>query len=77
MLTWAGVILAVLQTVNALMQYVNSDAARRSGADEQIALVTKSILSKTAAGKKILEQVNAMSDQEVDNGLRGLEPRVP
>jgi hypothetical protein len=44
------------------------------GYDKAIAEVTQSILVKTDAGKKIMEKVNAMSDKEVDDGLRGLEP---
>lgn len=75
MLTWASLALALLKTVNAIMDYVNAAQAKQAGVDSEIAKVTQSILAKTAAGKAILEKVNALSDSDVDAQLRGLEPK--
>ena len=75
MLTWASLALAVLKVINAFMNYFNQEKLIQSGYDKAIAEVSAAILQKTAAGKAILEKVNAMSDADVDAGLRGLEPK--
>jgi hypothetical protein len=74
MLTWASLALAVLKLVNTIMGYLDRDALIKSGYDKAIADVGQDIMGKTAAGKAILERVNAMSNTEVDDALRGLEP---
>jgi hypothetical protein len=74
MLTWASLALAVLKLVNTIMGYLDRDALIKSGYDKAIADVGQDILSKTATGKAIMEKVNALSDGEVDDALRGLEP---
>ena len=75
MLTWASLALAVLKVINAFMNYFNQEKLIQSGYDKAIAEVSAAIMQKTAAGKAILEKVNAMSDADVDAGLRGLEPK--
>ena len=75
MFTWASLALALLKTVNLIMDLVHTEQAQKAGADAEIAKTSASILAKTIAGKAILEKVNAMSDAEVDAGLRGLEPK--
>jgi hypothetical protein len=75
MLTWASLALAVLKLINGMMSYFNREALIQSGHDKAIAEVSAEIMKKTAAGKAILERVNAMSDDEVDAGLHGLEPK--
>lgn len=74
-MTWVSLILAVLKVVNGLMDYVNREKLMKAGADAEIAKVSAAILQKTEAGKKIWEKVDAMSEAEVDAGLRGLEPK--
>lgn len=75
MITWTSVILALLKIVNAIMGAVNREQLMQAGADAEIAKVSASILEKTAAGKAIMERINAMSESEVDAGLRDLEPK--
>ncbi len=75
MLTWASLALALLKTVNAIMDFMNAKQAKQAGIDSEIAKVSQAILAKTAAGKAIMEKVNALSDSDVDAGLRGLEPK--
>lgn len=75
MFTWASLALAVLKVVNAIMSYLSSETLIQSGYDKAIADASVAILQKTATGKAIMEKVNAMSDAEVDAGLRGLEPK--
>jgi hypothetical protein len=75
MLTYAGLALAILKFVNGLMNFIDREQARQSGIDSEIAKQTLAIANKTAAGKAIMEKVNAMSDADVDAGLAGLEPK--
>ena len=75
MFTWPSILLAVLKLINEIMGAINRDKWMQAGADAEIAKVTASILAKTEAGKKILEKVDAMSDEDVDAALRGLEPK--
>ena len=73
--TYAGLALALLKFINNLMNYVDREQMLKVGADAEIAKTSAAILSKTEAGKKIMEKVNAMSDEDVDDGLRGLESK--
>jgi hypothetical protein len=73
--SWISLALALLKFVNAIMTYARERELISKGYDQAIAEVTQSILVKTDAGKAIMEKVNAMSDAEVDAGLRGLEPK--
>lgn len=75
MFTWASIVLAVLQAVNAIMDFVNTEKATQAGTDAEIAKVSAAILAKTQAGKAIMEKVNALSESDVDAGLTGLEPK--
>jgi hypothetical protein len=74
-MTWVSLALALLKFVNTIMMWARERELIDKGYDQAIAEVTQSILVKTAAGKAIMEKVNAMSDAEVDAGLRGLEPK--
>ena len=71
---WVSLALALLRFVNGIMNWAHERELISQGYDEAIAEVTQSILVKTTAGKAIMEKVNAMSDAEVDAGLRKLEP---
>lgn len=73
-MTWVSLALALLKFVNSIMGYMRERELIDKGYDQAIAEVTQSILVKTTAGKKIMERVNEMSPEEVDAGLRGLEP---
>jgi hypothetical protein len=59
----------------SIMTYARERELISQGQDEVIAEVTRSIFEKTTAGKAIMERVNGLSDEEVDAGLRGLEPK--
>ncbi len=72
MFTWPEIILAVLKLVNAIMGAIEQDKWMKAGADAEIAKISASILRKTAAGKAIMEKVDAMSDADVDAELRRL-----
>jgi len=75
MMSWVSLALTLLKIVNQIMTWVRERELISEGYDKAIAEVSQSILVKTTAGKAIMEKVNAMSDEEVDAGLRGLEPK--
>lgn len=77
MISWISLALTLLQIVNKIMSWADKRELIAQGYDKAIAEVTQSILVKTEAGKKIMERVNAMSPEEVDQGLRDLEPSDP
>ena len=74
-MTWVSLALALLKFVNGVMTWARERELISEGYDKAIAEVSQSIFEKTTAGKAIMEKVNAMSDEEVDAGLRGLEPK--
>ena len=74
MFTWPEIVLLVLKVANAIMGEAHDAKSFQAGTDAEIAKVSAAILRKTQAGKAIMEKVDAMSDKDVDTGLRGLEP---
>ena len=70
--TYLSIALALLKLVYGFMTWARQRELITEGYDKAIAETAHSILLKTDAGKKIMERVNAMSDDEVDAGLRGL-----
>ena len=75
MFTWPEIILFLLRITSAIVDQVNQDKWIKAGSDAEIAKAAAEILRKTQAGKAILEQVNALSDADLDAALRGLEPK--
>lgn len=74
-MTWLSFALALLKLVNAIMLWARERQLINQGYDKAIAEITQSILVKTTVGKEMMEKVNAMSNKDVDDGLRGLEPK--
>lgn len=74
-MSWISLALALLKFVNQIMMWARERELISKGYDQAIAEVTQEILRKTDAGKAIMEKVERMSDAEVDDGLRGLEPK--
>jgi sensor histidine kinase regulating citrate/malate metabolism len=70
-----GLALAILRFVNLLMGYIDREQAKQDGRNEVIAEMALGIAQRVATKKAIQERVDAMSDAEVDAGLRGLEPK--
>jgi hypothetical protein len=73
--TWVNLIILILQVVNKLIDYVQNQGLIQQGHDEEIANQALAIAKKTAKGKEIMEKIDAMSETQVDDALRGLEPR--
>jgi hypothetical protein len=72
---YIGLALAILKLVNFIMGYVDREQAKQDGRNEVIAEMALGIAKRVATKKVIQEKVDAMSDAEVDAGLRGLEPK--
>ena len=75
MITWAEIVLLILKIADAILGQVKDQKQFKAGVDSAVAKAAESILRKTAAGKAMMEKVDAMSSEEVDAGLRDLEPR--
>jgi hypothetical protein len=75
MFTWPEIVLLLLKITNMILDKINYNQGFQAGTDAEIAKISAAILRKTQAGKAIMEKVDAMSDAEVDAGLRGLEPK--
>jgi hypothetical protein len=74
-MTWLSLALTLLKVVSTIMNWARERELITEGYDQAIAKESQEIMRKTATGKAILDKVNAMSDAEVDDALRGLEPR--
>lgn len=70
-----GLALAVLKFVNLLMGYIGREQAKADGRREVLAAIAFDIATKVADKKALREKIDAMSDEEVDAGLRDLEPK--
>ena len=74
-MVWLNLVVALLKLANSIFVAVQKAGYVQEGYDTAVAEQSEALLRKTRAGKVILERVNALSDAEVDAGLRDLEPR--
>lgn len=75
MFTWPEIVLLILKIANGILGEVKDQKQFQAGVDAEIAKQSTELLRKTQAGKEIWEKINAMSEAEVDSGLRDLESR--
>ena len=68
---WNAIVLVLLQTALAIMEQIGE----AKGRDEEIARAAQAVLAKTLAGKKIMDRINALTDEQVDAELNSLEPK--
>ena len=73
-MTWGRIILLVLQGVMLVISWAQRNGYIREGYDKAIAEVSREIFRKTEHAKAVKEKIDAMSDDEVDAALVGLEP---
>lgn len=74
MFDWAKIILLGLQLLNKWMDWAQAQGYIKQGRDEAIAEQARELFRKTSHAKKVMENVNAMSNEEVDAALVALEP---
>jgi hypothetical protein len=75
MLTTIELVLAGLKLINLIMGAVNREQWKKAGRDEVIAQTLAEIAEKVGAQRALKEKIDAMSEAEVDAGLRDLEPK--
>jgi len=75
MFSWVEIVLLFLKLANAIMGEVHDAKAFKAGTDAEIAKVAAAILAKTQAMKKVRDQVNALTNDAVDEQLAALEPK--
>lgn len=73
-MTIVSIVLALLKLAGILADYARTKQAMDAGEDKAIAQASASILAKSAAAKEVWEEVSKMTDKQVDDGLKGLEP---
>lgn len=74
MFSWLQFAIALLKIGNSIILYFQQQSLINAGYDKAIAEQALKTLGMTKRGKAIMEQVNAMDEAAVDDGLRGLEP---
>lgn len=77
MMTWISFALALLKFVNSIISWARERELISEGYRQAIAEQAFEIATKVQTKKAIQERVDAMSEDEVDAELRGLEPSVP
>ena len=74
-MTWAEIVLLILRIAQAVMNQINAQTFIAAGKAEEIALVSSAILARVQEMQKIMAKVNSLPEAEVDNELKGLEPK--
>lgn len=69
-----GLALAILKLVNLIMGYVDREQARQDGRNELLAEQALLLLKKVEKSKAVKEWVNGLTNEQVDEELRKLEP---
>jgi hypothetical protein len=72
--TWVNIVLALLRIVDAILDWSEKSQLRQEGADEEIAKAAIRVAQKTGFAKKTLIQFTGMSESDVLDYLRSLEP---
>jgi hypothetical protein len=75
MFTWPEIVLLVLKIADSLMTAYHDQQSFQAGTDAEIAKVSASILTKTAAMKSLKDQINGLTEAAVDAQLASLEPK--
>lgn len=71
---WIKLALIILGIVEKFIDQRREKGLLDRGQEMQIALASASILKKTEASKRIMEELNGMDDGQIDDLLRSLEP---
>lgn len=66
----------LLKVADLVFSYLRERQLLDAGADREIARTTASIAAKTKVANEVWIEVNGLSESDVDDGLRGLEPTV-
>ena len=75
MFSWIELAILLLKLANQIVSWAHDQGKIEEGRQEVISEMSLAIASKVRTRDQILEKVNAMSPEEVDAGLRDLEPK--
>lgn len=75
MISWLSFAIALLKLVNGIMNWASRRELIDEGRRQVIAEISLSIAQKVATKKQIMERVDGLTDSQLDDELRGLEPR--
>ena len=76
-MNWLSLILALLSLLDKLTDWFIERKWMAEGARREIAKAQIESARKSGYAKEIMAEVDAMSDDAVDDGLLNLEPREP
>lgn len=74
MFDWIKLAVLLLQLANKIVSWAHDQGLIDEGRQQVISETALAIAAKVRTRDQIMEAVNAMSDKDVDVGLRGLEP---
>lgn len=63
---WLSVAIQFMKLVNVIMNFVSHEQIKQEGKDELLAEQALILLQRTERGKRIMEKVDAMSEDDVD-----------
>lgn len=72
MFSWIDLAIGLLKLVNAIINWAQDQQMIDEGRQQEIAAVAAQIQTKVAVRDKIRDQVDAMSEDQVDKSLSGL-----
>jgi hypothetical protein len=75
-MTYVKIIMALLQIVEAVLDWSREQRFRQEGADEEIAKASIRILQRTEYANRSLGDFTGKSESDVLSFLRSLEPKV-
>lgn len=67
--------LVILQVVNRLLDWGREQRDLTAGEQKAIAAAGQEVMRKSEVGREILARVESLSDDDLDRGLRDLEPK--
>jgi hypothetical protein len=73
-MSYIKIILALLQIVDAILDWSKERRFKQEGADEEIARAAIRVLQKTEYSKRMLTQARSMSESDILDYLQSLEP---
>lgn len=73
-MNWFQLVILLLKIVNAIVSWAHDRKLINQGYQKAIAEHIAAIAIKTQLRDKIRSEIDALSDKEVDNELRNLEP---
>lgn len=72
-MTYASIILALLQAISALITWAREKKLIDQGADRAIAETTAAILVKTKYAKDVMIKITSLDEKQTDDVLKQLE----